>query len=223
MFEAACPETCCSGALEARVFLSVPTGLYLSGLADVIRCDRGPEMVNMIMEEIMSVMNIRQVTGASLTPRHQGKVERSHQVLMRSHLILMHKITMCFPQECPTLVPALEYLYATTPQGRYGLSAEDISCGYAMAASRELLLLRPFQVPEGVAETDTAQVLFRDFKTLYGIFTSCLREEAKLPEIRVNENRRARRLSPGDVVFWQIPHQAKTTSISSRNQVMDPI
>ena len=45
-------------------------------------------MVNLIMKEIMAVMNIRQVIGASLTPRHQGKVERSHQILMRKHLIL---------------------------------------------------------------------------------------------------------------------------------------
>ena len=28
--------------------------------------------------------------------------------------------------------------------------------------------------------------------------------------MRVNENRRARRLSPGDVVFWQLPHRART-------------
>lgn len=136
-------------------------------------------MVNLIMREIMSIMNIRQVTGASLTPRHQGKVERSHQVLMRNRLILMHKITKAFPQEWPALVPALEYLYATMPQGRYGLSAEDISCGYAMAASRELLL-KPFYVPAGMAGTDTAEKLFNDFRRLYGIFTSCLQEEAEL-------------------------------------------
>ena len=49
-------------------------------IADTVRCDRGPEMVNMTMKEIMAIMNIRPVTGASLTPRHQGKVERSHQV-----------------------------------------------------------------------------------------------------------------------------------------------
>ena len=51
-------------------------------LADIIRCGRGPEMVNLIMKGILAVMNIRQVTGASLTPRHQGKVERSHQLLI---------------------------------------------------------------------------------------------------------------------------------------------
>ena len=98
-----------------------------------------------------------------MTPRHQGKVERSHQVLMRNHLVLMHKITKAFPQELRALVPALEYLYATMPQGRYGLSAEDISCGYAMAASRELLLT-PFHVPAGMAGTDTAEKLFNDFR-----------------------------------------------------------
>ena len=167
----------------------------------------------------MAIMNIRQVTGASLTPRHQGKVERNHQVLMRNHLILMHKVAKAFPQEWPALIPALEYLYATTPQGRYGLSAEDISCGYAMAASRELLL-KPFSVPEGMAETHTAETLFKQFKLLYLIFSSCLQEESKLSEMRINENRRARRLSPGDVVFWVLPYRARTDKHFSPDPVM---
>ena len=78
-----------------------------------------------------------------------------------------------------------------------------------MAASRELLL-KPLHVPDGMAGTDAAEKLFNDFKRLYGIFTACLKEEAKLSEMRVNENRRARRLSPGDVVFWQLPYRART-------------
>ena len=72
------------------------------------------------------------------------------------------------------------------------------------------MLLTPFHVPAGMAGTDTAEKPFNDFRRLYGIFTACLKEEAKLSEMRVNENRRARRLSPGDVVFWQLPHRART-------------
>ena len=164
---------------KLAVLLRLKHGYFSRSLLDcVFRARRppdvrGPKMVNLIMREIMAIMSIRKVTGASFTPRHQGKVERSHQVLMRNHLILMHKVTNAFPQEWPALVPALEYFYATTPPGRYGLSAEDMSCRYAMAASRELLL-KPFHVPDGMAETDTAETLFKQFKQLYLIFSSWL-------------------------------------------------
>ena len=39
-------------------------------ISHIIRCDRGPEMVNLNMRKHMAIMNIRQVMGASLTPRH---------------------------------------------------------------------------------------------------------------------------------------------------------
>ena len=60
----------------------------------------------------------------------------------------------------------------------------------------------PFRVPEGMAESDTAQTLFRNFKELYLIFSRCLAEEAKMSEMRINENRRGRKLQPGEEVFW---------------------
>ena len=165
-------------------------------------------MVNLIMKEIMTVMNTRQVTGESLTPRHQGKVESSHQVLMRNRLILMHKVTNAFPQEWPALVPALEYLYVTCLQGRYGLLAEDMSCGYALATSRDLLL-KPFSAPDGMTETDIATTLFKQF--MYLIFSGCLQGEAKMSEMRITEDRRPRKLYPGDVVNWELPYAARAS------------
>ena len=106
----------------------------------------------------MTSMNIRHVTGANLTPRHQGKVERSHQVLMRNYLVPIHKVTRAFLQEWPSLVPPLKYLYATSPQGRYGLSAEDMSCGYALATASGHLL-KPFTLPEGCPKQKMRQLV----------------------------------------------------------------
>ncbi len=104
-------------------------------IPDVIRSDRGPEMVNKTTEEFLAICGVRHVTGASLTPRHQGMGERGHQTMMKNHLILMNKVCEAFPQEWPSLIPALEYLYATAPQGAHGLSAHDMECGHAMAGS----------------------------------------------------------------------------------------
>ena len=39
---------------------------------DVVRSDRGPEMVSKINEEFLSICNAKHVLGAALTPRHQG-------------------------------------------------------------------------------------------------------------------------------------------------------
>ena len=165
-------------------------------------------MVNLAMQEILAILQIRHVKGAALTPRHQGKVERSHQNMMRSHLLLMNKMTNAFPQEWASLIPALEYIYATAPQGRHGFSAEDMSTGYALLSACDHLLA-PFQVPEGMAEQDTAASCFHNFKELYSIFTKCIQEEAVATQMRVNETRRPRRLDPGDIVFWQVPHGAR--------------
>ena len=98
-------------------------------IPDVVRTDRCPEMVNRVNEEFMNLCNIRHSTGASLTPRHQGLGERGHQVVLINHGILMHEVCKAFPQEWPSLIPTVEYLYHTRPQGAHGLSAHDMTAG----------------------------------------------------------------------------------------------
>ena len=46
-------------------------------IPDVVRSDRGPEMVSKINEEFLAICNARHVLGAALTPRHQGLGEES--------------------------------------------------------------------------------------------------------------------------------------------------
>lgn len=67
---------------------------------------------------------------------------------------------MCgaFPQEWPSLLPRLEYLCETALRSPSGLSAFDVSPGYALLTD-----LVPFQVPHGMAEADVAAAWFKNF------------------------------------------------------------
>ena len=84
-----------------------------------------------------------------------------------------------------------------------------MSCGYVLATSRDLML-KPFSVPDGMTETDTATTLLEQFIELYLIFSKCPQEEANMSDMRINEKRRPRQLHPGDVVYWELPYAART-------------
>lgn len=75
------------------------------------------------------------------------------------------------------MLPVLEYLYRTAPRTRTGLSAFDVSTGvHASHGLRQALA--PLQVPHGIAATDVASTLFKQFSELYqpgpdgGLFAS---------------------------------------------------
>ena len=55
---------------------------------DIVRTDRGPEMVSAVMEEFLVLCNAKQFLGADFTPRHQGPGERKHISVMQQWLIL---------------------------------------------------------------------------------------------------------------------------------------
>ena len=64
-------------------------------------------------------------------------VERSDQETATDLLILLHKVCRAFPQEWASLVAATEYLCDTAPRGPHGLSAFDITSGFALASPVE--------------------------------------------------------------------------------------
>ena len=177
-------------------------------IPDVVRSDRGPEMRNRVMEEFFAICNVTRILGASLTPRHQGLVERGHQVMMHNHLILMQVVCKAFPQEWPSLICVLEFLYDTAPQGVHGLSAHDMSTGYAIA-SPQSRRLAPFMVPRGLAETDVAVRLFANFRELYGIFSRANREQAQKVQVAINRKRHDRSLAAGETVYRRLPPAAR--------------
>eukprot|EP00969_Alexandrium_andersonii_P193194 8532943-Alexandrium_andersonii.AAC.1 len=81
----------------------------------------------------------------------------------------MSEVRKAFPQEWPAMLPALEYLYDAAPQGARGLSAFDMSTGYALASPVDARLT-PFMVLQGLPETEIAARLFSGFRELYGVF-----------------------------------------------------
>ena len=162
-----------------------------------MKSDRGPEMVNKVNSEIAALCGFKQVFGAALTPRHQGLGERGHQIMMTNLLILMQEVVKSFPQEWASLVPAVEFLMHTAPQGSHGLSAHDLTCAYSIA-TRTDVRLAPFRVPAGLPETDVAARLFSNFRELYGVFTRATVESAFKAQLAENKTRVDRTFEPGE-------------------------
>ena len=90
---------------------------------------------------------------------------------MTNHLILMNEVCKAFPQEWASSVPALEYLLETAPREPHGLSAFDLTQGFALATDVDKQLV-PFSILPGQAETDVAKQIFNDFRELHGIFSA---------------------------------------------------
>ena len=174
----------------------------------VWRTDRGPEMVNAVHKELAALCNVRQVTGAALTPRHQGLGERGHQTMMVQLTLLLKAVVNAFPQEWAALLPAVEFLLHTAPQGAHGLSAHDLSCAYGIATTAEARLM-PFMVPTGLPETHVAANLFNRFRELYGVFKRATQDAAFKQQLKENKLRVDRTFEPGETVFRRLPRPAR--------------
>ena len=184
---------------------------------EVIRSDRGPEMMSVVVKEILAILETKRILGSALTPRHQGLGERGHQVVLQNHLVLMHAVCHAFPQEWASLVPAVEYLYFTAPQGAHGLSALDMSAGYAICQDTDSRFL-PFTVPQGLPETDIAVRLFTNFRELYTLFQRVKTEESLRSQMRINRHRHGRVFTPGEIVFRRLPSGARLRSTCSQSR-----
>ena len=175
----------------------------------IVRTDRGPEFRNLVMEELLSIgADAHRIFGTAFTPRHQGLGERGHQVILQNNAILMHAVCRAWPQEWSSLLGAIQFLYFTAAQNATGLSARDMSMGYAIAQDSHRLLM-PFRVPKGMAETDIAARLFDNFRNLYSMFMRIQQEERLKDQLRINQKRWMRPLEIGDVVFRKLPLAAR--------------
>ncbi len=208
----------CLKVPKLAAFKSLQTGYFSRALVscvmktriipNVVRSDRGPEMTSYVQEEFLALCAAQQVFGAALTPRHQGLNERGHQEVLTSHLILMHSICKAYPQEWASLVEPLEYLYDTEPQGPLGLSAHDMSTGYALVSDVDRRLA-PFMVPQGAAGTAVAARVFERFRGLYGAFSRWVRQRAQQVQDQVNRRRNLRVFDAGETVFRKKPSVAR--------------
>jgi len=165
-------------------------------------------MVNEVQNEFRAILQSRHIKGAALTPRHQGLNERGHQEVLTNHIILMREVCDAYPQEWCSLVESLEYLYDTEPQGDFGLSAHDMSTGYALTRDVDRRLA-PFLVPRGTAQTDLAARVFDRFRGLFGIFSRAVRFRAQQVEEVVNRRRNLRIFDEGEMVYRKKPAFAR--------------
>ena len=137
-------------------------------------------------------------------PRHQGLVEQGHQTVMTHHLLLLNEVCKAFPQEWAALIPAVEYLCETAPRGPHGLSAFDLTQGYALASDTDRRLV-PFSVPTEIPETDVARKLFDNFRELYGVFSRMTAHESEKRQDEINRKRNIRVFEQGETVFRKKP------------------
>ena len=203
--------------LEA--FISLQSGHFSRALTkcvlrtrkfpDIVRSDRGPEMVSKVNEDFLAIGNAKHVLGAALTPRHQGLGERDHQVMVSNLLMLMHT-TICHahPQEWPSLVPVVECLQATAPQGAHGFSAQDMPCAFSILTGSDAQLA-PLRVPYGMPQEDVVKKMFANFREVYGAFARINREQSIAQQVSANRLRMERVFEEGETVFRRMPRGAK--------------
>ena len=66
-------------------------------MPDIIRSDRGPEMMSVVLQELLAIAaDSTRIFGAAFTPRHQGMGERGHQVMSIQHNLLINAVCMLF-------------------------------------------------------------------------------------------------------------------------------
>jgi hypothetical protein len=214
------PKLCAFRTLQQGYFLRAVVTCMMKArtVPDTWRSDRGPEMVNAVQDEFRTILAAKHIKGASLTPRHQGLNERGHREVLTNHIILMKQICDAYPLEWCTLVDSLEYLYDTEPQGDFGLSAHDMSTGYALASDVDKRLA-PFKVPAGTAESDLAARVFDRFKDLYGIFSRSVRHRAQQVEDVVNRRRSSKVFDEGEKVYRKKPAFAR----APKQLMADPV
>jgi len=165
-------------------------------------------MTSRVNEEFLALCGAKHVFGSAFTPRHQGLVEREHQNVMTNHLLLLNEVCLAYPQEWAASIPALEYLCDTAPREPHGLSAFDLTQGYALALDIDKQLVR-FTMPHGQPETDVVRQLFQNFRKLYCIFSRMTAHEAQKKQMELNRKRSVRVFERGEVVFRRLPRFAR--------------
>ena len=81
---------------------------------------------------------------------------------MTDHLLLFNEMCRAFPQEWAALMPAVEYLCEAAPREPHGLSAFDLTQGYALASEMDCRLAS-CTIPAGQSETYVARKLFASY------------------------------------------------------------
>lgn len=71
------------------------------------------------------------------------------------NLLILMQVVKAFLQEWAILVPVVDYMMDTAPQGAPGISARDLRCSYSIATQTDVRLAL-FKAPTGLPETTVA-------------------------------------------------------------------
>ena len=171
-------------------------------------CDRGPEMRNAVQEELRTVLGIRSHSGAPLTPRDHGLVERAILAVQQELMIILNAVIKGFPQEWGLCIPAVMYLLNGTPIQDTGITPRDLDKIWSGGTSVERDL-NVFHTPTEDLSSDLLKETFRRYQELRSIVDRALTDVSTRRAEQEDRKRRPRDLQPGDIVYRKFPKAAK--------------
>ena len=75
----------------------------------MVSTDRGPEMKNAMVREMMAVMGVQKREGLPNQPTFQAQVERDHLESKLTFTCILCDLASSFPTEWEFFLPAVEY------------------------------------------------------------------------------------------------------------------
>ena len=106
--------------------------------------DRGPEVRNAVINEILAVLGVDKREGLPQQPIFQGAVERDHLETKVTLTTVLHDLVRACPTEWACYLPAVEYMTYITPySSTCDLCPRDLDHGWSLASDMEKDLI-PF-------------------------------------------------------------------------------
>ena len=124
--------------------------------------DGDKAFLNLLFEDLESLLDIDDVTGHKYRPTEQAPVEREHQEAQRSLGMLLQEVVRCMPGEWGQCVPIVEWIRYNTPS-RCGITPRDLDKGWSIVSPLERDLL-PFEPARAETVSETARTQFDAFR-----------------------------------------------------------
>jgi len=181
--------------------------------------DRGPEVRNAVINEILAVLGVDKREGLPQQPIFQGAVERDHLETKVTLTSVLHDLVRAYPTEWAFFLPAVEYMKYITPYSSgCDLCPRDLDHGWSLASDMERDAI-PFQVAGAVeCESEFAANLFANFLTLKRHFDRYVQTASKARAEDLNATRMSRGFRCGDIVYRKPPgfHERRTHTLAPR-------
>ena len=144
-------------------------------LPRIIRHDRGPEMTNCLMEEIMSLLGIRELEPAPFRPMEVGMGETIHREVNKQMALILEDVVRAQPREWPRTTDLIHFVMMNSPILESGLTPRDVDRAWSLKdhVERELL---PFETSGGQPYANLsqwAQSMFEHYRLIQGSLSRC--------------------------------------------------